>query len=202
MPTALFLGAFALIPAAIAPTATPTIAKVGPYQIELRIPEEGLFAGQAVDVEFRLSDLTQKDPIEGFRGVPNAAPTAAVTMPEMSGMPVVKPRVHSEGVPGDYGLELFFPHGGEYKVGIRLTPPGAKPIFATFRISVKDADARPTKPAVAPYKVELLGWPKEPKAGTVHLKVAIKDTQTGETVKRLRSTPFGRTTDRQPVITA
>jgi hypothetical protein len=164
--------------------AEPTTSKIGPYQIELRVPEEGLFAGQAIDVEFRLSDLTKQDPIEGFRGIPNASPTATVTMPEMPGMPVVKPHVHSEGVPGDYGLELFFPHGGDYKIGIRLTPPGAKPIFAAFTVSVKDADARPTKPQAAPYKVELLGLPKDPKAGTVHLQVAIKDTKTRETVKR------------------
>lgn len=183
MTSALFLGALALTPSAIAPTLPQTTAKVGPYQVELRIPEGGLFAGQTTDVEFRVSDLTKKDPIEGFKGIPNAAPTATVTMPSMPGMPVAKANVHSEGVPGDYGLELFFPHGGDYKIGIRLTPPGAKPIYAAFTVSVKDADARPAKPRVAPYRVELLGLPKEPKAGTVRLHLAVKEGPTGKVVK-------------------
>jgi len=160
-----------------------TIATVGKYQIELRIPDEGLFAGSAVDVEFRLSDLTQNDPIEGKKGVPEAAPTAAVTMPAMAGMPVMKPQIHGEGVPGDYGLELFFPHGGDFKVGIRLTPPGDKSIYAAFLLPVKDAEARTTTTAPKPYAVELLDLPEDPKAGEpIHLKVAIEDTKTGQRV--------------------
>ncbi len=82
-----------------------TVARVGKYQVELRVPENGLVAGETVDVEFRLSDTTQNDAIEGKKGVPNAAPRATVTMPAMPGMPVVKPTIHSEGVPGDYGIE-------------------------------------------------------------------------------------------------
>jgi YHS domain-containing protein len=159
-----------------------TTATVGKYQIELRIPEEGLFAGTTLDVEFRVSDLTQNDPIEGKKGVPEAAPTATVTMPAMAGMPVMKPRIHGEGVPGDYGLELSFPHGGDFKVGIRLTPPGDKPIYAAFLLPVKDAVARTTAPK--PYTVELLDLPKTPKAGEpIRLKIAIEDTKTGERVK-------------------
>ncbi len=172
LPT-LILGAFA------APVQSPTVATVGRYQIELRVPEEGLFAGESVDVEFRLSDKTQKDPIEGFRGVPNATVTAAVTMPAMPGMPVARPNVHREGVPGDYGLELFFPHGGDYKIALRLTPPGAKPIFAVFNVGVKDSTTR--KPRPAPYRVELIDPPK--KAGATRLRLAIKESKTGATVK-------------------
>lgn len=158
-----------------------TTATVGKFQIELRVPEEGLFAGEPVDVEFRLSDLTQNDPIEGKKGVPNAVPTATMTMPEMPGMPVVRPRIHSEGVPGDYGIELYFPHGGTYKIGVRSTPPGSKPIFAVFRVEVKDAEER--RPVKAPFAVELLDLPKVAKAGEpVRLRVAINDAKSGQRV--------------------
>lgn len=157
---------------------------MGSYQIELRVPEEGLFAGSAVDVEFRLSDSRQKDPIEGNKGVPEANPTATVTMPEMPGMPVMRPRVHTEGVPGDYGLELFFPHGGAYKIGIRLTPPGAKPIFASFVVSVKDAEERKGTVAAKLFAIDLLDLPKHPEAGRpLRLRVAIRDTKTGARVR-------------------
>ena len=168
-----------ILGALVAPFQSPTVVTVGKYQIELRVPEEGLFAGESVDVEFRLSDKTRKDPIEGFVGVPNAAATAAVTMPAMPGMPVARPNVHREGVPGDYGLELFFPHGGEFKIALRLTPPGAKPIFAAFNVGVKDSGTRKARPA--PYRVELIDPPKKP--GLVRLHLAIKDAKTGETVK-------------------
>ncbi|MER3495559.1 MAG: hypothetical protein C4320_01270, partial [Armatimonadota bacterium] len=158
-----------------------TTARVGKYQIQLRVPEKGLFAGETVDVEFRLSDSTQNDPVEGKKGVANAAPMVQVTMPSMPGMPVVKPRVHGEGVPGDYGIELSFPHGGDYKIGIRLTPPGDKAIYAAFILSVKDAEAQNGGVVQKRYTVELLGLPPAPKAGEpLRLRLAIKDTRTGQ----------------------
>ena len=158
-------------------------ARAGKYLVELRVPEEGLFAGEAVDVEFRLSDTTQDDPIEGKKGVPNAGPSAKMTMPAMAGMPAVRPKVHSEGIPGDYGIELFFPHGGDYRITIRLAPAGAKPFEVAFTLPVKDADAR-KRPAAKPYDVELLNLPKPARAGvplTLHL--AIKDAKSGGLVK-------------------
>lgn len=176
MLTPLVLGALALI---VRPSADP-IVTVGNYQIELRVPDAGLYAGEAVDVEFRVADVTRKDPIEGFAGVPDARPTATVTMPDMPGMPVQRPRVHREGVPGDYGLELFFPHGGAYKIGLRLAPPGGKPAYAEFRVDVKDEDAR-RAPAAPPYRVELIDPPKT--AGLGRLNLRIVDSRTGATVK-------------------
>ncbi len=95
-------------------------------------------------------------------------------------MPVQRPRIHREGVPGDYGLELFFPHGGAYKVALRLAPEGARPVFTTFRVEVKDADThRP--PVPAPFRVVLIDPPK--RAGATSLHLAIQDARSGETVK-------------------
>ena len=62
-------------------SSTTRVVKTGKYQVELRIPDEGLFASEEVDVEFRVSDTTQKDPIEdGFKGVPNVDATGLVTI--------------------------------------------------------------------------------------------------------------------------
>lgn len=162
-----------------------TIAKVGKYQVELRVPEEGLFAGETVDVEFRLSDTTQDDAIEGKKGVPNASPSATVTMPAMPGMPVVKPPIHTEGVPGDYGIELFFPHGGDYRIALRLTPPGeARPIAVSFVVPVNDGEAKKGAAPAKPYVVELLNLSKSAKAGKpLRLHIAIKDGKTGKVVR-------------------
>lgn len=163
----------------------PTIVKAGKYQIELRVPEEGLFAGEQVDVEFRLSDLTKADPIEGQKGIPNAAPRAQVTMPAMPGMPIARPRIHSEGVPGDYGIELFFPHGGDYRIDLAATPPGEKPVRASFTVNVNDAEARKGQPVFHPYFAQTVGFPKDARAGKpLPLRVAIKDARTGETVRQ------------------
>ena len=155
-------------------------ADVGNYRVELRIPDGGLYAGEPTDVEFRVADRRRKDPIEGFVGVPDARPAAAVTMPEMAGMPVQRPGIHREGVPGDYGLELFFPHGGTYKIALRLDPVGGKPAYAEFRVDVKDADAR-RKPVPAPYRVEILDAPK--RAGRVRLDLRIVEAKSGDTVR-------------------
>lgn len=167
-----------LILGALALTQT-NIAQAGKYQIELRVPEEGLYAGEIVDVEFRVSDRTQRDPIEGFVGVPDALPTAAVTMPAMPGMPVARPAIHREGVPGDYGLELYFPHGGDFKIALRVAPKAGKPAFATFSVSVKDAVSRRSRPA--PYALRLVDPPK--RSGPVRLRLEVQDTKTKATVK-------------------
>jgi len=179
--------AVALAGASIASTQTPpkNIVNAGKYQIELRVPDEGIFAGEQIDVEFRLSDTTEDDPIEGKRGVPNANPTASVTMPAMPGMPVMRPRIHSEGVPGDYGIELFFPHGGGYQVQVVATPPGAKPVKATFLVNVHDATARKGVKVSKPFAVETIGFPDHAKAGRqISLRLAIKDTKTGARVRQ------------------
>ena len=144
------------------------------------MPEAGLYAGETVDVEFRVADTAHRDPIEGLAGVPMANPTASVTMPEMAGMPVQRPAIHREGVPGDYGLELYFPHGGAYKIGLRLAPTGGSPAYATFRVDVADADAK-RAPSVAPFRVVLLDPPKTAGPATLHL--AIQDARSGETVR-------------------
>ena len=152
----------------------------GKYQAELRMPEEGLFAGEEVDVEFRVVDSTQKDAVEeGFKGVGGIEATAVMTMPSMQGMPEARPNVHREGVPGDYGIELFFPHGGDYQIDLTLGIPGDTAKKIAFKVDVKDE--RPANAArVQPNQLKVVDWPKTAKAGTpTNLKLQVLDSKTG-----------------------
>ena len=155
------------------------ITKVGKYQVELRVPEEGLFAQEEVDVEFRVTDTTQKDPVEvGYKGVANVEATGIVTMPSMAGMPAAKPDIHREGVPGEYGIVLFFPHGGGYQIDLNLAPPNEKPFKATFQVDVKD-ERTSKEHKTLPFKLEILSAPT--KAGLEgNLNMRVVETKTGK----------------------
>jgi hypothetical protein len=159
-----------------------TKVKFGKYEAELRVPEEGLFAGEETDVEFRVVDTTQKDAIEdGFKGVGAIQATASMTMPEMEGMPAAKPRIHREGVPGEYGIELYFPHGGQFKVDLALDIPGDGVKNISFLLNVKDERISKV-PKAQPYRLAIIDWPKKAMAGApVALKLRVVDTKTGAT---------------------
>ena len=146
-------------------TDTITKVKFDKFEAELRVPEEGLFAGEEIDVEFRVVDTTSKDPIEeGFKGVGGISATAVMTMPSMQGMPEAKPNVHREGVPGDYGIELYFPHSGDYKIDLTLDIPGAGKKVVSFIVDVKDE--RPTNVnRPQPYRLDVVDWPVHATAG-------------------------------------
>lgn len=189
---------FAALPLLVisALSATPTLAQtappaaalqksVGKYQITLRPPVDGVYAGEQIDIEFRVVDTSRIDPVSGATGVVRAQTKATVTMPEMAGMPAQYPKIHTEGVPGDYGLECFFPHGGEYKIALSITPPGeSKPISVSFLVDVQDAEARQgKKPAPKPYFVEVKPQGKVEAGKPATLRFAIRDTKTKAIVK-------------------
>lgn len=161
--------------------AAATKVRFDKYEAVLRVPEEGLFASEEVDVEFRVVDTTQKDPIEeGFKGVGGIEATAKLTMPSMPGMPSASPEVHREGVPGDYGIVLFFPHGGGYQIDLDLKIPQGASHKISFRVDVQDE--RPEgagKPQ--PYRLDVVDWPKQAKAGQSYpLKMRVVETKTGK----------------------
>ena len=126
-------------------------ANAGGYLVELRVPEAGIYSHEEIDIEFRVMDPKLNDPILGMAGVPNLDISAVITMPSMPGMPAAKPKIHKEGVPGDYGIEAFFPHGGEYEIALKL-PNTANPV--KFRVDVKDERPTGGKPAPLPYRLE------------------------------------------------
>ncbi len=135
------LASLLFLAAASAPKNTmalPTQAH-GSYKVTLRIPDGGLSAGEETDVEFRLVDTTRKDPYDGGPlGLATAQVDATLTMPSMPGMPEAKPSVHREGVPGDYGVVLEFPHGGDYELALRVQLPSEKPFTVKFAVTAGD----------------------------------------------------------------
>ncbi len=158
--------------------------KVGKYQIELWPPEDGVYAGEEIDIEFGVFDSTQRDAqFGGMKGV-DYETKAVVTMPSMPGMPEQKPHVHKEGRAGVQGLELYFPHGGEYQIDLTLTPKGADPIKASFKVDVRDE--RPANAArKPPYTLEIVEWPAHVMAGhPVDLKMRIVEAKTGKSATR------------------
>lgn len=163
---------------------TITKVKFGKFEAELRMPEDGLFAGEEVDVEFRVVDTTSKDPFEdGFKGVGGISATAVMTMPSMQGMPEARPNVHREGVPGDYGIELYFPHGGDYKIDLSLDIPNEGKNTISFLVDVKDErPANAAKPQ--PFRLDVVDWSAHAMAGQpTKLRMQVKDVKAG-TVQR------------------
>lgn len=177
---------FLIFALALSALAAPAIAqnptaKSGKYVVELRVPEDGVFAGEEIDIEFRVMDSTKNDEILGMAGVPNVASSAVITMPSMEGMPEAKPKIHAEGVPGDYGIESFFPHGGEYKIDLTLTPSGESTFKVSFKVEVKDE--KPAKGKPKPYVLQVVDS-KGAKAGQPFtLKLKILDVKSKSTVK-------------------
>lgn len=161
------------------------VKKVGKYAVELRIPADGVYAGEALDIEFRLTNTADEDPVLGAAGVVRAKSAAKVTMPSMPGMPAQTPKIHTEGVPGDYGIECFFPHGGEYQIDLSITIPGeAKLVAVSFTVDVRDAEnAKNRKPRPKPYFLEILDSPQAKAGEPARLHFAIRDTKTKATVK-------------------
>lgn len=166
-----------------APMEEPKSVKVGKYVIELWPPDEGVFAGEETDIEFGVFDSTKKESDGGLAGVSDVAVTAVVTMPSMAGMPAQRPKIHREGRAGVQGLELFFPHGGEYRIDLTLTPKGGAPVKAGFTVAVRDERPADASRAKAPYELQVVEPPAQVMAGEpVNLKLRVVDTKTGQPV--------------------
>ena len=86
----LMLGTLAVPASASTPQAAsdagPSV-RSGKYLITLRIPAGGLFADEETDLEFRIVDASEEDPVLGFPGVIRASIDSVITMPAMMGMP-------------------------------------------------------------------------------------------------------------------
>lgn len=170
--------------------AIPTVAlasdpsvRAGKYAVTLRMPEDGIFADEETELEFRIVDASAEDPVLGAPGVIRAEATVSFTMPSMPGMPKQEETAHAEGVPGEYGVHPIFPHGGEYLMRIAVKPPEGEPFTVEFPLAVKDADpTRPPRPK--PFFVDLTSKPGKPAAGEpVELKFAIRDREEKKVVK-------------------
>jgi hypothetical protein len=161
------------------------VQRAGKYAVELRIPAEGVYAGEETDIEFRVTDTSKEDPVLGAPGVVRAAIAGRVSMPAMASMPHAVPKFHSEGVPGDYGLVTAFPHGGEYRIELAITPPGETAGFqVAFPLAVKDEDTSgKRKHAPSPYTMAVKTDPTRIAVGQpVRLTLTVTERATGRPV--------------------
>jgi hypothetical protein len=161
------------------------VQTIGRYSVSLRLPNDGVFAGEAIDIEFRVLDNAKVDPVLGATGVARVQTKVVITMPEMAGMPAQNPKVHSEGVPGDYGIECFFPHGGQYQLALSLQLPNEKqPLLANFFIEVADSEARKNKkPAPKPYFLEVRLVKQVIAEQPAELRFFVRETKTKQVVR-------------------
>jgi hypothetical protein len=159
--------------------------KAGKYGVDLRLPEQGLFAQNETDIEFHVADLSQDDPVQGPPPIVKAKVTARITMPTMASMPAQSPKTHAEGVAGDYGVVLYFPHGGDYQIDLTITPPNDKAFTVSYKVSVGDAKAvnGSKKPTPKPYTLEVRSEPVSPEAGKpAELTIVVQSRETRKPV--------------------
>lgn len=138
----------------------------GNYEVSVRLPAEGLFAGEEAEIEFHIADVTQVDPVLGPTPLIRGNVQATISMPAMPGMPKFHEQAHVEGVPGDYGIHPTFAHGGEFQLFLTVKPLTGAPFNAEFTLPVGDAQAaKGRKKAVPAFRMELISSPKTPKSG-------------------------------------
>lgn len=149
--------------------------RAGKYQVSLRLPAEGLSAQEEMQIEYRVVDATQVDAVMGDAPVIRAQARSVIDMPSMPGMAKMSESAHPEGVPGEYGVHPMFPHGGEYRLQLFITPPGGTEFQVQFPLQVGDpVTAKNKKSKPRPFYAEVRATPKSPKAGeAVELDIAV-----------------------------
>lgn len=139
----------------------------GKYTVSLRLPPTGLVAGEEVQIEFRVADATQIDPVMGPVPIVRARIETQIDMPEMPSMPKLIETAHPEGVPGEYGIHPSFPHGGAYRLRMNVLSTAGDEISFEFPLDVQDAGTASRRRPPPRFRLELTPEPKTPKAGEI-----------------------------------
>ena len=171
-----YLALAMLLPAALASDA-PQQKKAGNYQVTLRLPADGLYPQEEMQIEFRVEDTSRPDSLTGFAPVVRATAEATIDMPAMASMPKFSETAHAEGTPGDYGIHPAFAHGGEFRLRVAVHPLTGDPFQVEFPLHVLDAgSAARRKPQPPRYSLEVSARPKKPKAGeAAELRLVVHD---------------------------
>jgi hypothetical protein len=152
-----------LLPAVAWPASTITVGK---YVLTLYLPRDGYYAEEDSHVQFKVAELTGSSGDVILRPVDKARVRCVIQMPSMPSMPKFNEMAHSEGLAGVYGAHPTFPHGGEYRLTILLTPPATgreEPQEIQFEVDdplrVNDSDPVRLAGRVRPFKLELATSP-------------------------------------------
>ena len=157
--------------ASVAAPAEPPRQRQGPYEATLMLPPAGLYAGEEMEIEFRVVDVAHPDASGAPAPLPWGELLAEVTMPSMPSMPGFTEIAHREGIPGVFGVHPTFPHGGDYRFCLTLVPPpvplaGAtrptEPLTFEFPLTVWDSSSSPTPvpSRIRPFALELTTDPR------------------------------------------
>ena len=160
--------------------------RVGPYEVTLRLPPGGLTAQEEMQIEYRVVDATRIDPVMGPAPVIRAQARSIIDMPAMPGMARISETAHPEGVPGEYGVHPVFPHGGDYRLQLFITPPGAAEFPVVFPLQVGDPiPSRSRKPRPLPYFAEARTQPRGVKAGEeTEIEIEVRSRANNERVRQ------------------
>ena len=126
--------------------------RAGKYEVTLRLPSDGLYAGVEMEIEFRVVDATQVDPALGPTPVVRARIQGTIEMPSMPGMPKMEEIGHPDGVPGDYGIHPTFAHGGDYVLRLEVAPPEDAAFSARFPLQVQDTGGTSARRVRRPFR--------------------------------------------------
>lgn len=117
-------------------TGNPT-RKAGKYAVELHLPAEGLHPGSDSAISLHVIDTS------GNTGVAEAKITARLSMPAMAGMTMRTPTVAPGAASGDYIVTVLFPHAGDYRLDLTVTPPGDRAFSVSFPLTVTEMGGMP-----------------------------------------------------------
>src|SRR5262249_34681019 len=151
VPRAAFLGSGLVLVASLvagAPLGANDLRqRSGPYAITLQLPQAGLFAGEEMEVEFRVEKAEGTPPPGGrVRGV--------VDMPSMPPLPRFDEIAPRGAVAGVFGAPPPSPHGGDSRLCLTILPPEVQPIgdprptdsfTFEFPLTVWDASSSPRR---------------------------------------------------------
>ncbi len=154
----------------------PPRQRVGPYEITLLLPTRGLYAGEEMEIEFKVERFGATDEEKQRSPLLSARIRGEVDMPSMPAMARFDEVAHREGIPGVYGIHPTFPHGGDYRLCLTVLPPEVQPVddprpttpFSyDFPLTVYDAVSSPRAESAKtkPYVLDLTMEPRQPMAG-------------------------------------
>ncbi len=179
-PLILLLASIGLARAGVVGAGEPLRQRAGAYEVTLRLPPAGLYAGEEMEIEFLVEKVDGSGLARGpltwarIRGV--------VDMPSMPSMARFDEIAHLEDVPGVYGVHPTFAHGGDYRLCLTILPtvggfPLAEADTFEFPLTVRDATGSPTRESarVRPFVLDVTASPRHPVAGEpVELELTVR----------------------------
>jgi hypothetical protein len=111
------------------PTRAQQTVTVDPYGATIGTDLKTIAPGKPVTLDVFILDSTSMAPSE------KVTVTAALSMPAMAGMTMKQPKVVHDDKPGHYTIALIFPHPGDYKLDLTVTPTTGKATTLSFKIT-------------------------------------------------------------------